>query len=161
MNTKSEKWLWVKGYEGAYDVSNLGNIRGKREGFLKPFQHNGMLQVSLYLYGEKRNVYVHRLVAQAFLANPDGRVKVRFKNGNKLDPRAENLEFGNVEVATGGNNPRAKRIGQYALDGRLVREWECGMDVKREFGYNPGAISSVAGGRKPTAYGYIWRYLHN
>lgn len=161
MTLTKEKWLWIKGYEGAYDVSNLGNVRGKNEGLLKPYLHNGFLQISLYLYGEKQDVFIHRLVAQAFLDNPDGRVKIRFKNGNKLDCRVDNLEFGNADVATGKSNPRAKRIGQYDLNGQFVREWDCGMDVKRELGYNPGAISSVAGGRKPTAYGYIWKYLPN
>jgi len=151
------KYKWVATYEGEYDVSDQGDVRGKNKQVLQTWIHNGFRQVSLYSNKGKIDVYVHRLVAQAFLANPDGKVKIRFKNGDKLDCRAENLEYGTREVASGKSNPRAMVIVQLSMDGEFVREWGCGMDIKRELGFNPGSVSLCVHGKKKSAYGFVWR----
>lgn len=148
-----EKWKPVMNYE----VSNLGRVRNADGLILKPWVANGRLQLTFHEYGDKKDVFVHRLVAQAFLANPDGKVKIRFKNGDKLDCRAENLEYGTREVASGKSNPRAMGIVQFGLDGEFVREWGCGMDIKRELGFNPGSVSLCVHGKKKSAYGFVWR----
>lgn len=78
-----EEWRAIEGYEGYYEVSNLGQVRSaerpykngkgiKKAKILKPtVRKSGHSVVKLSLYGERIDHYVHRLVAQAFIPNPD------------------------------------------------------------------------------------------
>ena len=56
------------------------------------------------------------------------------------------------------DNPRSKAILQYDLDGSLIKEWVCGMDIKRELGFNVGNISSCCNGNLKTSKGFIWKF---
>jgi DNA-binding transcriptional regulator YiaG len=96
-----EWWLPVDGYEGLYEVSSLGRVR-RVEAF-QPSYSGRERKTSLSNCGYKRVVFlkggvrrtfsVHRLVAVAFIPNPDGKKTVNHKNGVKTDNRAENLEW--------------------------------------------------------------------
>ena len=95
-----EVWKDIQGYEGLYQVSNLGNVRSLnwrntgqvRNLYLKP-QNRGYLQVELAKCGQKRGFTVHRLVAMAFVSGyAEGKV-VNHINEDKRDNRAENLEW--------------------------------------------------------------------
>lgn len=92
----TEIWKDVIGYEGIYVVSNLcrvKSIRFERHKILA--QHDnarGYLQVSLYKGVEKKK-YAHRLMAKAFIPNPDKKPYINHKNGDKKDNRIENLEW--------------------------------------------------------------------
>jgi hypothetical protein len=89
----NEIWKDVKGYEGLYQVSNLGNVKSKWK-LLKPWLgKRGYLEVKLSKNGKTKTYKVHRLVAKAFLPEPtiDNPV-INHINANKLDNRAENLE---------------------------------------------------------------------
>lgn len=86
----TETWLPVTGFEGLYEVSDLGNVRSLLSGkVLRPVLHSaGYLQVSL----KRRWYYVHRLVAAAFVAG-DNSLQVNHRNGRRDDNRASNLEW--------------------------------------------------------------------
>lgn len=102
---EQEIWKDIKGYEGKYQVSNLGRIRSlyyhnakgvKRDGFLKPGTDcKGYLRCALSMNNNLVTFKVHRLVAKAFLPNPYNLPQVNHINGNKQDNRVENLEWVN------------------------------------------------------------------
>ena len=92
-----EEWRDVLGFEELYQVSNLGNVRTVKRGeatvMSQEEQWNGYLSVHLRNKGVERRASVHRLVAEAFIPNPDGLRDVNHKNGIKTDNRVENLEW--------------------------------------------------------------------
>lgn len=104
-------YLPVKGYEGLYEVDDHGNVRSvdrtvvgrdgvqyhRRGRVLRPVPNKnvGYLQVSLWADNVGTSHYVHRLVAEAHIPNPEGLPEVNHINGIRSDPRKENLEWVN------------------------------------------------------------------
>lgn len=122
------KWKPVVGYEALYEVSDAGEVFGlTRKGIIKSFvSHRGYPLVSLFNKG-KRGFSVHRLVAKAFIPNPDNLPEVNHKNGIKTDNRVENLEWctsqANIDhsVATGLWKPnKGSNHGTSILDEKKV-----------------------------------------
>ena len=103
LQTNKECWVDIKGYESLYQVSNLGNIKSKFKGLdkiLKPFDNgHGYLVISLNKCGKRKNHYVHRLVASAFVNNPNG-----YKIINHLDYDTKNNNANNLEWCTQEQN---------------------------------------------------------
>lgn len=101
----TEEWRPVKGYEGFYEVSNKGNVRSldrksgryvRKGRWLRPFlvpDENGYKHVCLSAYGVREQKAVHRLVAEAFVRNPDNKPQVNHIDENKLNNTADNLEW--------------------------------------------------------------------
>lgn len=89
------KWLPVIGYEELYEVSNYGQVRNTRTGkILSGVNTNGYIRVRLYNKDGKPNkYYVHRLVAEAFILNPNNYPIVNHKDENKSNNYYENLEW--------------------------------------------------------------------
>lgn len=144
-----EIWKDIDGFEGTYQVSNMGRVRSltrrvwnytKPGRVLKPMaKENGYLQV--YLSDGKireKHAHIHRLVALAFIPNPEGLPEVNHKNLNKADNRVENLEwctsrynkahFRNSPYAKNADKRRARTLVnksiQYILDNKdAVCEW--------------------------------------
>ena len=88
-----EYWQDVQDYEG-YQISNHGRVRNKKTGkILKPYLTRGYLRVSLYNELGRKCKLVHRLVAEAFLPNPNNKPDVNHINGCKTDANACNLEW--------------------------------------------------------------------
>ena len=84
----------IKGYEGLYAVTEDGQIYScKRKMFLKQCIVAGYQVVSLSKSGQRKTHYVHRLVADAFLPNPDSLPEINHKNEIKTDNRVDNLEW--------------------------------------------------------------------
>jgi hypothetical protein len=163
-----EIWNDIPGKEGKYQVSNLGNVRScvKREEWyqLMPFQDTcGYLYVDI----DKHSRGVHRLVADAFLLNADGKKEVNHKNGFKHDNRVSNLEWcsrsENIKhaYATGlksnplrGESIKARRV--LCVD--TGAEYDCMMDAEDATGAKQANISKCCRGLRNTAGGYRWRY---
>lgn len=100
---EQEIWLPVIGKEGLYEVSNMGRVkslpriiknsnnRSVRERIMAVVKNKGYVVVGLQ--GNKSNIGVHRLVAAAFIPNPDNKPFINHKNGVRNDNRVENLEW--------------------------------------------------------------------
>ena len=89
-----EIWLTIK-HNDNYEISNLGNVRNKKtKRILKPFTtSNNYLKVKLSKNNKQIDYFVHRLVAQAFIPNPNNYPEVNHKDENKLNNALSNLEF--------------------------------------------------------------------
>ena len=93
-----EEWKNVIGYEGLYEVSNIGNVRSViRNKLLRLSKTKGYIQVYLYKNGIRTGLKVHRLVAQAFIPNPDNLPQVNHKDEDKTNNSVENLEWCNAK----------------------------------------------------------------
>lgn len=95
-----EVWKDVVGYEGLYEVSNAGHVRslhwygGDNVVLLKSNKRkNGYLSLCLTKNGKHKTYLVHRIVAEAFIPNPDGLEMINHKDENKANNKVENLEW--------------------------------------------------------------------
>ena len=173
----SEEWRDIDGYEGRYQVSSMGRVkslewtdslgRTVKERILKPnVVGRGYLRVVLYAGGKTRMFFVHRLVCEAFHENPGNKPQVNHVNEDKTDNRACNLEWSTrrENINHGSRNERvakaqSKPVGQYTIDGDLVKAWQSTNEVERQTGFSCGHISEVANGKRKTAYGFRWKYV--
>ena len=114
----NEIWKNIAGYEGLYEVSSFGRVRSLRFGktkILKPGKNKkGYLRVSLCKNGKQKTFFVHRLVAQAFLENPQNLPQINHKDENKQNNRLENLEWCSCDYNNnyGTRNERAGKANR-------------------------------------------------
>lgn len=180
-----EIWKDIEGYEGYYQVSNLGRVRSLdryitgnngaiylRQGQIKEIKphHSGYLFVSLMKNRKRKIMAVHRLVAEAFIPNPDNLPQINHKDEDKTNNRVENLEWctGKYNCNYGTHNKRvsdkltngktSKEICQYTKEGILVRKYPSASEAARQFRGKQGNISQVCLGKRNSAYGYLWKY---
>ena len=168
-----EKWKDIEGYEGLYQVSNMGRVkslnynRTGEEKILKSRKdRGGYLRVSLSKEGKVKTFKVHRLVAQAFIPNPNNLPQVNHKDEDKQNNCVENLEWCNrsYNCNYGSRNERMAKsksipILQFSKTGEFIRKWDSAMQVERELGFNHGSISKCLKGKKyKLVGGYKWRY---
>lgn len=91
-----EIWKDIKEYEGLYQISNLGNLISIKHNHIKPIvvrKNQRYLRVNLWKNGKYKTFSIHRLVAESFLPNPNNFPVVNHKDGNKLNNKADNLEW--------------------------------------------------------------------
>ena len=170
-----EIWKDIKGYEWKYQVSNYGRVkslnyrRTGNERLLKPIlQPTGYLFVMLCK--PLKNFFIHRLVAEAFIPNPDNLPQVNHKDEDKTNNHVDNLEWCTqlYNLNYGSRNKRisesqlnhpnkSKKVYQYTLYGELVKEWESINECVRN-GFNLGAVFSCCKGERKTHKGYRWTY---
>ena len=145
----------IKGYEGLYAITTEGDVYSyKYKKFLKPrVNHKGYLYVNLWKDGKVKTYSLHRLVAEAYIPNPDNLPQVDHIDENKTHNYVNNLQW----ITHRDNNRKSKNkpILQYDLDGNFIREWPSATDVGKEV---KKGINNCLKGRAKTAYGFIWKY---
>ena len=160
-------WRHIKGFEDRYLVSDIGQVWSLlRHRVLKPtIDKYGYEKVGL---SDGRKVHtrtVHRLVAQAFIPNPNNLPTVNHINENKTDNRSVNLEWSSI-ADNDNHGTRNKRMAetkcrlpveQIFPDGTIVR-YKGAKDAFRKTGINRCDIALCCKNIRKTAGGYKWRY---
>lgn len=183
---EKEIWKDIPGYLHFYQVSNFGNVRSvdrqffrengrvcTREGKLKKLYDckNGYKKVELSYIGTARRFYVHRLVAEAFIPNPDNLPEINHKDENPSNNHVDNLEWCTHEYNS-NYGTRAKRIKNtmqsigrsvpvlmYSKDGKFIRRFDSVRSASRELNIHCGSIVECCQGkRRKSAGGYVWKY---
>lgn len=175
-----EEWRAVQGYSGLYEVSDLGRVRslpreiktyngGKwtRPGkIIKPITNkDGYQQIHICKDGKQSTITVHRLVALAFLDNPDNLPEVNHKNEIKTDNRVKNLEWctRGYNNNYGTKNKRqsvvlSRPVAMYSLDGEKIKEFYGGHEAQRQTGILEQSISLCCLGKRQHAGGFRWKF---
>lgn len=177
-----EVWKDIKGYKGLYQVSNLGRIKSlpkpmtngkgnyyRKERILKPIiQNTGYLTVTLYKNKKDDIYYIHRLVAETFLKNPDNLPVINHKDENKTNNCVDNLEWCtdeyNLNYGT-RNKSISKAMINNPLQSKCVLCIETGIiypsmqEVERLLKIHNSHICDCCKGRRKTAGGYHWEYV--
>lgn len=168
-NNIKEKWCPIKGYEGLYQVSDKGRVKslkfGKERILKSARDTGGYLLVALCKNGEQKTYKVHRLVAQAFIPNPNNLPEINHKDEDKTNNSAQNLEWCDSKYNNnyGTHNQRSaekrsKPILQFTKDGEFVKEWKSIRDVERNLGYAKQHISSCCNGKRKSSNGFVWKF---
>lgn len=161
-----EEWRDVVGYENLYKVSNFGRVKSfceRLQRILSPCPNKkGYYMVHLHKDGRKKNFSIHTLVARAFIPNPENKLTVNHKNGDKTNNSVENLEWAtqkenqNHAVRTGLQKPgpRGKRVILTEDQIREIRQICIPGDdyygiasFARKFGVTNGVISDIVHGK--------------
>ena len=166
----------IKDLEGKYQVSNWGNVMslnyngtGKPR-LMKTVKNKfGYLIIKLFKDRKPKMFRVNRLVAEAFIPNPNNLPQVNHKDEDKTNNRVDNLEWcdnkyncnygtRNERMAkTNTNGKKSKKVLQFTKSGEFIREWPSTMECERNGFYN-SHVSACCRGEQKTHKGFIWRY---
>ena len=175
-----EVWKDIKGYEGLYQVSNLGRIKS-----LKRFKknHSKLQKVNekiLKLYINKRNGYVyrnlnknsleknhrvHRLVAETFIPNPNNLPQINHKDGNKQNNCVDNLEWCTCKenmqhaykLGLANNNNQKIKVLQYDLKNNLIAKYDSLLEASKQTNISISNISLCINGKQKTTHNFIFK----
>ncbi len=176
---KYEIWKSIRESDG-YLISNYGNVK-RNDNYLKLNAWSLYKTVRIKMNGKYRTLYVHRLVAEHFIPNPENKEIVNHKDGNKLNNCVDNLEWctkqenerhawkkgykekiretskANIKIARKFINNKIPVI-QYDISGNFIKEWDCASTVMKEIKIDASAITKCCRGKFKKAGGYKWKY---
>lgn len=200
MQETEEIWKPIPGYEGLYEVSTKGRVKKlervtvrkngrkyhKKERILKSWtNYKGYLCVNIYSNeGKQKYATIHRLVAKAFIPNPDNKPQVNHKDEVKTNNCVENLDWMTAKennnygtrieritkaidkdtrkaICEAARKVNSKPVTQYSKDEKFIKVWSSIAEAGRQLGFSHSSISKAARGAQKQAYGYIWKYVKN
>ena len=166
-----EKWKDIKGYEGKYQVSNYGRVKSLYTNKLKntAIKNTGYECVDLYINGKRENKTIHRLVAMAFITNPNSYKVINHIDGNKVNNNANNLEWctqsynikhsydNNLHIPTieKAINSRKRKI----LCHQNNKKYNSIIEAAKDLNLNTGKVCEVCKGTRNHTKGYTFEYI--
>ena len=162
-----EIWKDINGYEGLYQVSNLGRVKRITTGrVLKPLNHaNGYLMVKLSKNSIVYTKTVHRLVAEAFIPNPEHKSEINHIDENKTNNNVSNLEWmtRKENINHGTRTERMSKTQSIPIIAINIKTGESkefygARECARQLGLTHGNITSVLKGRYKQTGGYTFKY---
>jgi hypothetical protein len=173
-----ENWKPIKGYEGWYEVSDLGNVRSvdRKVDFvdgryatykgqlMKQSKHyHGYWIVNLFKNKKQSTKFVHRLMAEAFIPNPNNKQVVNHKDGDKANNKLSNLEWvtqlENIthSITVLGKKRIGNKVSQYDLNGNYLNTFESYGEAAKSVDGNSVGIGRVVSGERKTYKGFVWK----
>ena len=172
-----EFWKDINGYENLYQVSNFGNVvslgnhtiknqySGKKIYLKYKIDKYGYYAVTIRKNGIPKTTTVHRLVAQAFISNPNNLPCINHKDENKTNNRVDNLEWCTIKY---NNNygthydrmaeAKSKMVFQYSLNGEFIKSYKNSIIASKSTGIGKNGIRRCARGERNKCGGYKWKY---
>ena len=180
INEYTEIWKPVVNYEKLYEVSNFGRVRSLPRNttsgkILNPSKTESGLYVSLRNSGNDTRQLVHRLVAIAFISNPENKPQINHIDGNRWNNFVGNLEWvtnsenvihsynylDRTYTAYGENHKNSKTISQYTKSGIYVNTFGSTNEAGRQLNISFENIAACARGERNSAGGFKWKYENN
>lgn len=181
MTLNKEIWKDIPEYEGLYQVSNLGRIRNKETSYIFIPQKRGKyLKVSLSKNGIKRQLSIHKLVAETFLSKSDfkcmpdedrsliniDKLEVNHKNEDKYDNRINNLEWCTHKYNSyyskcieKCSKAKEKPINQYDLKGNFIKTWNSIKEASCKLNICQSLISKCVIGERNKTHNFKFKYV--
>lgn len=149
----------ILGYEN-YTIDEDGNVFTKKRGrYMRPFaNHSGYLGIYLSKNGKRKYFFIHKLVAVAFVPNPNNYKEVNHIDEDKKNNKAENLEWCTREY----NNNYGTKLSKVSKKAKCIETgvvYPSSRKASRETGINASTICWVCNGKRKTAGGYTWEYV--
>lgn len=176
VDVEGEEWKDIKGYEGVYQASNLGNIRSLNRYDESGHLRNGKvlkqctssieyLGVNLMKNKIRKSMLVHRIVAETFIPNPNNYKAVNHKDEDKTNNNIDNLEWCTYKYNSnyGTAIERSRKsvripVYQYTLEKVLVKRWISLSECRNKKGYSTTIIGYCCKGKRKSYKNYTWSY---
>lgn len=177
----NEIWKDIPKFEGLYQASNLGRIRSIKTGYiLIPQKRGNYLKVSLYKNGIKKQLSIHRLVAETFLDKKDFKsmpdedrnlidlkeLYINHKNENKYDNQFDNLEWCTAKYNSYYSDcikkcsrAKEKPINQYDLNGNFIKRWNSINEASYGLNICQSLISKCVLGKRNKTHKFKFEYV--
>lgn len=172
--TEVEEWRDVEGYENLYQVSRKGRVRSSHKGYWEVLTSvvntHGYNQYLFHKNGKKKNMRGNRLVAEAYIPNPDNLPYVNHKDENPANDCVDNLEwctakynvnYGTARQRTSINHSKNRPVCMFDVDGVFIREFYNVNDAAKYIGGNHPCVSRACSGQSITYKNKIWCYKGN
>lgn len=162
-----EVWKDIEGYEGLYQISNLGRVKRVTTGrILKGGKDkDGYLMVKLYKNNIRSNKKIHRLVAEAFIPNPENKPQVNHADENKTNNSLDNLEWMTAKenINHGTHNERVSKTMSIPIIATNLKTGESqefygASECARQLGLYQQHISAVLKGILKQTKGFTFKY---
>lgn len=154
----------IVGYENQYAITEDGKVWSyKTKKFLSPGKHrNGYLQVALWTNNKPKYYFIHRLVAEAFISNPNNLPQVNYKDEDKTNNNVWNLEWCDRQYNMNYGTMRERSSRKKAKEVRCVETnmtYWCAKEAERQTGIWATHILEACKNSKKTAGDHHWEYI--